>query len=252
MINKRGQVAIFVIIALAIVGISLILLLYPRFSPSSSGATFSPEEKLRSCIEPTLKKSIESLAKTGGYAEPEGYLNYRGEKVKYLCYTGNYYKTCVVQQPMIKENFEKELLKVIKPEGEKCFEALKAEYKKRGYEVVASDVSLSFSFEPKKMEMKFEAPMTISKDSVQTFDSFTVSADSQMYNLLMVSTSIIDYESKWGDSETTDYIYYYPDLKITKDRTEDSSKVYTLRNVVTNESFRFASRSLAWPPGGEK
>ena len=70
-----------------------------------------------------------------------------------------------------------------------------------------------------------------------------------MYDLIMTSVSIIDYESTYGDSETTLYMQYYPDLKIEKTKLSDGTTIYVLTNVISKESFTFASRSLAWPPG---
>ena len=70
-----------------------------------------------------------------------------------------------------------------------------------------------------------------------------------MYDLLLIAESIVQFESTLGDSETTDYLNYYPDLSISKIKLGDGSKVYTLKDVVTNEQFRFATRSLVWPAG---
>ena len=92
--------------------------------------------------------------------------------------------------------------------------------------------------------------MTItSAETTRTFDKFDASIDSKIYDLLSIATSIIDYESTLGDSETTTYLSYYPDLRIDKIKLEDGVKIYKLTNVVTNEMFQFATRSLVWPPG---
>ena len=72
---------------------------------------------------------------------------------------------------------------------------------------------------------------------------------SEMYGLLMIATSIIDYESTYGDSETSIFIQYYPSLIIEKTKLTDGSKIYVVRDVTTHESFTFASRGLSWPAG---
>lgn len=249
--KKKGQVAIFVIIALVIIAVIVVLMLYPGPGPTPGGeGVFSPNSYLTQCIEPEIKPVVEMLASKGGYANPEGALEYEGEKIKYLCYTAEYYKTCVVQQPMIKEHFEKELNEIIEPKAKECADGLKKEYERQGYSVSMPSVMTNVSIEPKDIIVEFNAPMTISKDTTQTFDKIKVALKSEIYDLLMLTESIVDYESTYGDSETTAYISYYPDLSMKKIKLSDGSKVYTLRNVVTNESFRFASRSLSWPPGG--
>ena len=59
----------------------------------------------------------------------------------------------------------------------------------------------------------------------------------------------MQFESVLGDSETTLYIQYYPDLKIEKIKRADEGTIYKLSNVVTGDEFTFASRSLNWPAG---
>lgn len=248
--NKKGQVTVFIIVALVIVGIILLLLFYQRLPIIGSGGELSPETYLRSCIEPELKKDINSLAIKGGYSEPEGYLEYQGEKIKYLCYTSEFYKTCIVQQPLIKEHFEGELNSIIKSKINGCMQSLKQEYEKRGYGVSSGKVETKFSFNPGNMLISISTDFSASKgDTTANYKGFDVQIESKMYDLLMIATSIIDYESTLGDSEITAYMQYYPDLKVEKTKLSDGSKVYRVSNVVTNEEFRFATRSLSWPPG---
>jgi hypothetical protein len=64
----------------------------------------------------------------------------------------------------------------------------------------------------------------------------------------MIATSIVDFSSTVGDAETLNYVQFYPNLKIEKLKKEGDT-IYTLTNVVTNEQFRFATRSLVWPAG---
>lgn len=246
--NKRGQAAIFVIIAIVLVIVLVVILLRPRL-PLLQQPSLTPENYLKTCIEPAVKENIVFLGSRGGYKNPEGFLEYRGEKIKYLCYTSENYKTCVVQQPAIKEQFEKELSSLVFERANNCVSELKTEYEKRGYEVDLGKSDASVSINPGNIQFLVIAPLAIKKDSTQRFEKFDVKFDSQLYDLLLTASSIVDFESNLGDSETTLYMQYYPDLKIEKTKLSDGSKIYKLTNVVTNESFTFASRSLSWPPG---
>lgn len=248
--NKRGQLAIFVIIALVIIAVILVLFLYPKIGPETAGEELSPETYLKKCIEPTFIPTMTQLSRNGGYFNPEGALDYKGEKIKYLCYTREYYTTCVIQQPMIKEHYEKELKEILDPKAKECVQSLKEQYEKSGYKVTGGQAEINISLLPKRIILSFIAPMTISKENTRNFNQVNIEMKSELYDLLMITTSILDYESMLGDSEITAYSAYYPDLIIKKDKLSEGSKVYTLKNVVTNESFRFASRSLSWPPGG--
>lgn len=250
--DKKGQIAIFVIIALVIISGILVFVLYkPARSLLVPGAKeISPKQYLSDCIEPDLRNAIEILSAQGGYSNPEGYIPYNDKKIKYLCYTSNYYETCTVQQPLIKENFEKELSLILKTNAEKCLAALDSAYKEQGYEVTKGALKINVSIDLGRIRMGFNVPMTITKgETKMTFNSLEAEVKSELYNLLAIAYSIVDYEATYGDSETTNYINYYPDLKINKIKINDGSKIYVLSNVVTDESFAFATRSLVWPAG---
>ncbi len=248
--GKKGQIAIFVIIAIVIVAIILLIVFYPRLPSITQGAELSPVSFLASCIQPDLKTDVALLGGTGGYATPDAYLEYQGAKIQYLCYTAEDYKTCVVQQPLIKENFERQLNTLIKSKVSGCVQSLNQEYTNQGYQVTIGNVDSQTSINPGDILISITAPMTATKSGVtKSFTGFNVEVPSKMYDLLMIATSVIDYESTLGDSETTLYVQYYPNLVMQKIRLDDGSKVYSLTDVTTNESFRFASRSLVWPPG---
>lgn len=249
--NKRGQVTIFVVIAVVIViGIIVFFSISQRTGFSLRGEIV-PNEFLSDRVGDVVESEIEILSMQGGYSEPEGYILYEGNKVKYLCYSAKYYLPCIVQQPMIKQHFENELQEKIRDEVESGVNELIIEYERRGFEVsqpeiISSDVKVV----PGKIRIDVEADMSVVKDDVsQRFEGFNVEINSKMYDLLMLATSIIDYESTYGDAETSLYMLYYPNLDIQKDKLGDGSTIYTLRDVTTGEHFTFASRGLAWPGG---
>jgi hypothetical protein len=249
--KKKGQVTIFIIIAVVIVvGIIVFFLLSPNFGISLRGEIV-PNEFLKEKVESVVKSEVEVLSKQGGYSEPEGAILYEGNRVKYLCYTAQYYLPCKVQQPMIKQHFENELNEKVRGEVELEVNNLIAEYERRGFEVSEPDVVESeVKLVPGKIRIDVEAPMTVRKDDVtQNFNEFNLEIKSEMYDLLMLATSITDYESTYGDASTDLYSLYYPNLDIQKNKLGDGSTIYKLRDVTTNDEFTFASRGLAWPGG---
>jgi hypothetical protein len=248
--NKKGQVAIFVIVAIVIVGVILVIFMYPRIRTLISPGAFSPQQYLEDCIKPEVQGAVTIIAKQGGDENPVGYIMYKGTKVKYLCYTTGYYKTCLIQQPMIITHFGDELGRMLTPKVAKCAQNLKAEYERMGYTVEIGKINSSVLVAPGKIIIEFLTPMGITREEEsRRFDKFDVSVDSEIYNLLAITTSVVDYEATYGDSETTLYMDYYPDLKIEKIKLEDGVKIYRMSNVVTNETFQFATRSLVWPAG---
>ncbi|MEI6850060.1 MAG: hypothetical protein WCK29_03400, partial [archaeon] len=231
--SKKGQVAIFVIVAIVIVGIILILFLYPKSPLATPSGEFNPNTYLKSCVEKDLQSNIKTLSANAGYANvngtDKGTVMYQSENIKFLCYTPDFYQTCLVQQPLIKENFEKELSNIFNAKATQCLQSLKTEFQRRGYDVTMKGVNASVSFNPGDILVSYATPMTVTKaGSVRTYNGFDVSLRSNMYDLIMISTSIIDFESSLGDSETTAYMEYYPNLKIEKVKLSDGTKIYTV------------------------
>ena len=120
---------------------------------------------------------------------------------------------------------------------------------KRGYSVEASDADVDVEIVPKSIDVTINSPITLTKESSKTFSKFSTSVDSEMYNLIMVSSSILNWEARYGDSDPVAYMAYYPDLKVEKMKNSDGTTIYTLTQRETKEKFMFASRSIAWPAG---
>ncbi len=245
--ERKGQVAIFVILAILLVAIVVIIFAFPEVNVFSTAV--NPNAYLKDCIEPEITEIKNILSKQGGYKNPVSYTLYRDERISYLCYVAENYVPCVVQQPLLVKHIENEVKNYIEPRAKQCLQELKSQYEKKGYEVSSSAGAINVSVIPSKILVDFIAPMTIRKEETQTFRKFAISVDSEWYDLLLTAVSIIDFESTLGDSETGLYISYYPNLKIDKTRRDDGSTIYKLSDVTTKDTFDFATRSLVWPQG---
>lgn len=248
MIKERsGQVTIFVILALIVVGVIIVMFAFPSANVFSSEV--NPSSYLRSCIEPEIEDIKDKLSIQGGYTNPDNYASYQDLRLQYLCYTSQYYVPCSVQQPLLLKHVQEEMRKHIEPRAKQCFEDLKDQYESRGYEVTSGQSQISVGIVPGSIIVDFIAPITLRKEDVQTFEKFSVGISSQWYNLINIATNIIQYESTFGDSETSLYISYYPDLLIEKTRRDDGTTIYQLSYATTEDRFAFATKSLVWPQG---
>lgn len=248
MIKERsGQVTIFVILALIVIGVIIVIFAFPSANVFSSEV--NPSSYLRSCIEPEIETIKDKLSMQGGYTNPDNYATYQDLKLQYLCYTSQYYTPCSVQQPLLLRHVQEEMRKHIEPRAKQCFEDLKDQYESRGYEVTSGASEISVGIVPGSINVEFIAPLTLRKEDTQTFEKFSVGMASEWYNLINIATNIIQYESTFGDSETSLYISYYPDLIIDKTRRDDGSTIYQLSYATTEDKFAFATRSLVWPQG---
>jgi len=245
--NRKGQVTIFVILAIIVVAVVIVIFAFPQANVFSDEV--NPSSYLRTCIEPEIYNIKDILSVQGGYSNPDNYALYQDMKLEYLCYTAEYYSTCTVQQPLLLKHVQDEMKKHIEPRAKQCFEDLKSQYERKGYEVRSGNSQIDVRIIPDSITVDFVAPLTLSREDTQTFQKFSVGISSSWYDLINVATNIIQYESTFGDSETSLYISYYPDLLIEKTRRDDGSTIYQLSDVTTGDEFAFASRSLVWPQG---
>ena len=248
--NKKGQVTIFIIIAVIVVAIGLLIFfIFPKIKSQASSLE-NPEAYIQACIHDNLKDALDLTSSQGGSIAPENYYLYQGHKIEYLCYINTFYLPCIVQRPFLKQHIELELQTAISEKVQSCFNDLKVSYERAGYDVLLTPGTTEVQIIPDKVVATFNHDLTTTKGSnTAKYVSFNVVLDSKIYDLLGITNSIIDWESTYGDVETTTYMNYYHNLKVEKLNQEDGSTIYILTNRDTEDKFQFASRSVAWPPG---
>lgn len=242
--GKKGQVTIFIILAILIISVVLIFFIYiaPRYQTSQG-----TKPVLDSCIESAMNEKIIQLSKNAGQINPEFTYQYMGENITYVCYSAEYHAPCIVQDPMIKQTFQENLAKLIKPEIESCYENSLENLRARGYDVISGDIRISTEINPGKVNFNINAPTTITRETSQNLAPIKVEVSSPIYEILMIATSIIQFETYYGDSETSQFNYYYPEFVVTKMKRGDETKVYSITK--DQIKFNFATRSYAWPAG---
>jgi len=244
--NKKGQVTLFVIIAILIV-IAVLIIFWPKLKQII--VPLSPELNLQRCIESDLKKELNTITSNGGSRNPSLYFSYEGNKIEYLCYTNENYKTCVMQQPLLKQHIERELLDALKPKITECIESMKSNAESQGYEVVSINNNPSLQIEENDIKLTVNTNMILKKDNSIKINKVEAKIPSQIYDLLMITSSISNWEARYGDTDIVTYMLYYPDIKVEKYRQDDGTKIYILTNKNTKEKLVFATRSLNFPPG---
>jgi len=248
--EKKGQVTIFIIIGIVIIVLGiLIYLFYPQIKTTFGFEEKNPSAFIQNCIEGEIANNLDVLSLQGGSLAPEHYILYDNEKIEYLCYTEEYYKTCVVQQPMLKSSIEAEIKEGIKERVAECFNSLEENYKGKGYGVELIKRAVEIELLPKRVVAVFNHSLVLTKEGTESYDSFEVVLNNNIYELVSVANSIIKWETSLGDAETTTYMNYYRDLKVEKKKQTDGSTVYILTDRNNGNKFQFASRSVAWPPG---
>ncbi|MCK4649909.1 hypothetical protein KAT36_01625 [Candidatus Pacearchaeota archaeon] len=241
--KKKGQVAIFIIVAIVVVSAILVFFLWAR-------PIYLEERDVRfgfeGCVGDALEQGIGELEKNAGFVNTDFSYPYDGEDFVYLCYTNEYYKTCTVQVPFLKNNFDEELEIFMRDKIDSCYDNSLENLREQGYDVIAGEVDYNVEIEPGVVRIEIEAPTSI---GAQRFVRFNVEVNSPVYEMVMIATSLLQFESKYGDSDISAINLLYPDYYIDKIKRGDGTTVYILEHKTMGNRFLFASRSLVWPAG---
>ena len=260
--GHRGQVTIFIILGIVIVGgVSLAILVLSGKLPSiGKSASQNPESFLASCLADTLKNGLQTLGLQGGYVSNPLNISYKltNEKnpvdISYLCYSQMDGQFCVNQDPSLIKTFESQMEIYSKTDVKNCFDSLITNLKKQGYGVTSNYNNFSIKLDSGKLSLTIFADVTVSKGEVSSrYTNFTIQASTQMYNMLRVAQEIVNKEATTCDFSQDPYsypnIFDYPDFNINKYYNSlDSSKIYSIKDDKTNEEFRFATRGCVFPP----
>jgi len=241
--KKQGQVTIFIIIGLVIVSAILIFFLWIKPTYISNDGTSLGFE---SCVSDAVEQAVENLGPNGGFIDPEFTYLYMGEEIAYLCYTSEYYKTCTIQVPFLKQNFESQAKEAIKNQVETCYSNSLDELKSQNYDVTEGEVIYEVLAEPGVIRVEIKVPTTV---DTKSFSKFNVRTNSPIYEEMMIATSMLQQETGYGDTDIDKFRIYYPDYLFEKMRRSDGTTIYSIESKDYETKFRFASRSLAWPPG---
>lgn len=249
--RKKGQVTIFIIIGIIIVAASILIYqFYPGIKTTLGIEESTPQGYIQSCVEDKLKETVNLISVQGGSVAPENYQLYQNEKIEYLCYTNEFYAPCVVQQPMLKQHMELEIKNEIKETADECFDLLERSYVGKGYNVELRTGNEKVELLPKRVTATFNHTFTITKGTdAQKYDSFIISADNNLYELIAIANSIIEWETNYGDAETTVYMTYYPNIKVEEILRSSGNKIYIITNRETEDKFQFSIQGQIWPAG---
>ncbi len=248
--NNRGQLTLFIIVAVVIVAlVAMVYLFFPQVLVSFGIGPTNPNIFIQSCMEQQLKDVVDNVSLQGGSLEPGNFILYQNQKIEYLCYNANYYLPCIMQQPLLKQHIESEIKRGIKNQEDACFSSLKDAFEKKGYAVNLARKETNVELLPSRIAVTFVNDLTLTKQGSERFEKINVVLNNNLYELTSIADSILNWEARYGDTETTIFMKYYKDLKVEKKLQSDGSTVYILTNRGSGSKFQFASRSVAWPSG---
>ena len=248
--GKKGQVTLFVILAIVIVVAGVLIYSFLPKMKSSTSSQENPSTYIQSCVSGPLINYSHVIAKNGGTLKPDHSFVYLGQPVDYLCYTNKYFTPCTVEKPMLVSIYTNQLTNSINSTINSCFDSLVKDYQKKGYSVNLNKKGYDVKVLMNQIFVTANYTLTVSKaGNSQTYNSFNIIANSNIYQLLSIAYNIVNWETIYGDADVNVYMDFNPDVKLQKVRQENGTKVYVIDDRNTKEEFRFATRSLVMAPG---
>ena len=255
---KRGQITIFIIVAVIMVAVvGLFLLLRSGIIPNPFiRAEKNPSAFLQNCLEDDVYEILEKISPQGGYLENPLNIEFKNidegifYKTSYLCYTQAYNQKCVNQEPNLIQHIENEIQNHIEEKVRTCTDSLEESYSKAGYTVGVLDQGFEVDLNFNKIVIKIDKELKLGLgDDVSLIKGFEVNIDSNIYELIKTAQKIVNSEAVSCEFDYVQYMINNPNIEINYEQiTSSGSEIYTIKDLKTQEWFRFAIRGcvLEW------
>jgi len=249
---KKGQVTIWIIIAVAIIVAFLILFLVRRSIIIDKTEETNPQLFIQKCIKDSTYEAINIMLPQGGFIAPQNYKLYNNTNVAYLCENIGYFYPCINQHPMLLNEMKKEIKDYITLKVDNCYLLMESEFEKRQYEVSLGNKELTLETElkPGRIDVHAEKKVTLTKgEETISFDSFDVAVQTHTYELGSLAVEIANQEASYCNFDSLGYSILYNDFNIRKDTRSDGTDIYILKDKRSNEVMQFAIKGCVNPQG---
>ncbi|MBS3077386.1 hypothetical protein J4233_03885 [Candidatus Pacearchaeota archaeon] len=252
-IKVKGQVTIWIIWALILVGvIVLFLFLQQEITTEVSGSGTEVGSFIGRCMEPSVREAEDIMLPRGGLLEKQNTVLFNFQEVEYLCVNMGFYEPCINQHPLLIREMEDELKEYLKPRVDICFNELKEYIEDRGEKFTFSqDYDFEVSVVPEKivLDINRNTRYITKTGDENALEEYRAEFPSGAHGLATVALEIAAQEATYCYFESTGYSLYYPRYKISRHQLSYPVKIYTINDTMTNEYMMIAIRSCAMPAG---
>ncbi len=254
--NKRGQLAIWVILGVVVIAFVILILLLNKegnpIIPGRSEGRYNVESYLKSCLYRDIEDVTSKMIPQGGLLNLRSMVFFNNTNIEYMCYYQGYWDPCINQHPALIQEIKKDILSYATPKLKLCMERMKEDYKSQNIKVDLDNnepvVKIDFSDDIIKIELNKK--MTIKNNGeTKTYENFDFTFNSPIYNLANIAIEIADQEAKYCYFEYVGYSIIYPRYQISLFTMSDSSRIYTIRDSKSKKEMNIAIRGCALPQG---
>ncbi len=249
--NKRGQLTIFIVAGILVIGaIAFYFLTRQGFIPSiGGGGEVNPNSFLQSCIEEKINEAVDLISIQGGNIKPELYKSFKFTNeeepinITYLCYNQNTFGRCITQQPLLVGHINSEIENYIREDVRVCIDELEKNLQKQDYKVSKdyNDFNIGLSQEGVVLRIDGEFNL-VRNDESSKLTNIGAIIPSNLYDLVLVANKIINYEARYCDFNKESYMLIYKNIKVDLFIDSIGEKIYTVNDRNIDRIFRFAVR----------
>ena len=249
-LNKKGQVTIWIIIAIAIVAGFLILFTFQRAPTVSVEAEANPTAFIEKCARKAINDAVDQIIPHGGFLDPINVIEYNHINVSYLCENRNYYLPCINAHPMLITEITNEIHNLTQPILDQCFSNLKIELEKRNSKVDYNPLKFEIVLAPNKVFVNIGRKVTITRaEEARKFEKFDIGIVNPIYDLANVAIEIANNEANYCYFEYVGYMLLYPRWRIEVFSFSEGTKIYTITDKNSDKKMNVAIRSCVIPAG---
>ena len=248
-IKKRGQVTIFIIVAIVIVSGIIGAIYFMGSSSVESTAELGPKVFIDKCVRDVIEESVNKMLENGGERVVSHAISYHGSEYNYLCYQADDTASCSNSHPMLEKQIEREIYLDTNDSIQDCFDSMREDFESRGFDITGHDTVYSVDLLPGNIEVSLKKKFNVSKDgATQSFENFNTRISSPIYDLVRITREIVNSETEYWYFERSGYTLLYPDYSIIRSSYMES-KIYQVIDRGSGVEFRFAVRGGVFSPG---
>lgn len=249
--SKRGQLTIFVVAGVLVIGaIAFYFLVRQGIVPSiGGGGEVNPNSFLQSCIEEKINEAVDLISIQGGNIQPEIYKSFKFTNeeepinITYLCYNQNTFGRCVTQQPLLVEHINSEIENYIREDVGVCINELEKNLQKQNYVVTKTYNGFEIDLSQEGIVLRIDGEFDLTRnDESSRLTNIGAIISSNLYDLVLVANKIINYEARYCDFNKESYMLIYKNIKVDLFIDSVGEKIYTVSDRDINRKFRFAVR----------
>jgi uncharacterized protein (UPF0333 family) len=250
--DKKGQVTLFIILGIILVAtIILVFYFYGKINFTSNPSN-NPREYMINCMEDSAREAEEIILKNNGYPQLniDNYIHYNKERVPYQCTVSEFYTPCIPQEPGFFSYVSRLMENKVAKDTESCLQVLLKDFEDRGYSVQVDPGNTTLKIQKEFVNIIFGKRIyaTKAEESIQ-ISNIETTYSTRLYDLLKLVQTIVNYESTICEFNKMNWMRYDNSIAIFTTRTSDQTKIYTLRERLTDREIKFAIKTCVQPAG---